>query len=153
MLVKRFIAAGSLMAIACSFPSCTNSNYSQDVDRVLKASGDNRMELERVITHYDSLGDSLKLEAAFFLIGNMEDHAYGTYALQDSSKEDISLNVLDYPDFDAVIVYLDSIEQERGELDFERGEKIEDVSTISADYLIDQIDWAFRAVHPFKKSP
>ncbi|RKX25656.1 MAG: hypothetical protein DRP45_05390 [Candidatus Zixiibacteriota bacterium] len=145
MLVKRFIVAGTLLAIAGFFLSCTSNNYSGDVNRELDAAGDNRTELQKAITHYDSLGDSLKLEAAFFLIGNMEDHAYGTYALRDSSEKDIYLNVLDHPDYDAVIVYLDSIENERGELDFGRDEKIEDIVTISADYLIDQIDWAFRA--------
>lgn len=49
------------------FTSCGLSKYDQALDQA----GDNRVELEKVITHYDSLGDDAKKKAALFLIENM----------------------------------------------------------------------------------
>ncbi len=115
------------------------------MSEVLEASGDNRGELERVLSHYSELGESLKLKAANFLIANIADHCYVTYAIKDTSGNEIDLNVLDYPDFETLIAHLDSNEAERGELDFKRDEKIEDIDTITAEFLINHIDHAFKA--------
>ncbi len=120
-------------------------SYPSDVEKILEAAGDNRGELEKVLEHYINANDSLKLEAAYFLISNMQGHNYVTYALRDTCEEEIELNVLDYPDFDSLIADLDSIEEKRGELDFKKKEKIEDIDEITADFLIKQIDFAFKA--------
>jgi hypothetical protein len=119
--------------------------YPPQVAEVLEASGENRAELEQTLLHYTASGDSLKLQAAYFLIGNMTDHCYVSYVVKDTSGHEIDLNVLDYPGFDALIAYLDSVEAERGELDFKRDEKIEDIHTVTAEFLIDHIDHAFKA--------
>ena len=52
-------------------------------EAALKAAKVNRGELEKVFRHYEDLGDRQKLEAARFLIANMEGRGYivtGLYA-------------------------------------------------------------------------
>lgn len=119
--------------------------YPPDVVESLAAAEDNRAELETVITHYLGEGDSLKLAAAYYLIGNMEGHCYATYSLKDTAGNEIDFDVLDYPDFNALLAAADTLEDRHGEIDFERTDKLYDLKTISADFLITHIDFAFRA--------
>ncbi len=136
----------ALAALAIFGWNCSpTSDYPPDVAAALKKAGGNRKELKKVLTHYVSQGDTLKLKAAFYLIGNMEDHCYVTYALQDSSGQELPFNILDYPDFDSLLAAVDSLEKQYGEIDFERKVRVNDLDSITADYLIEQIDYAFRA--------
>ncbi len=51
------------------------NKYSKGVTSILKEAGDNREELENVLSFYTKdIKDSLKLKAAIFLIENMHDH-------------------------------------------------------------------------------
>ncbi len=65
------IAATSVLFLA----SCTQTR----LERALAMAGDNRAELEKVLTHYtQNPADELKLRAAEFLIENMPWHySYG----------------------------------------------------------------------------
>lgn len=45
------------------------------VEHALSVAGDNRAELEKVLEHYQGAGDKLKYEAASFLVGNMPGHS------------------------------------------------------------------------------
>lgn len=127
------------------FAGCSTSPYPPDVSDTLRAAGDNRAELEKVIQHYSETGDTLKLQAAYFLIGNMGDHCYATYALEDTAGNEIEFSALDYPDYATLTASFDSLEKAHGTLDFERKDKIMDAEAIDADFLITQIDYAFRA--------
>ena len=50
-------------------------NGHSELDKALRLSGDNRIELEKVIRHFSQdTSDSLKLKAALFLIENMPGH-------------------------------------------------------------------------------
>lgn len=120
------------------------SSYPPEVAEAIESAGDNAAQLEKVIEHY-SQGDSLKLQAAYYLIRNMGDHCYVRYAMIDTSESEIDFNVMDYPDYDSLRGAVRSLESERGELDFTRAEKVVDLNSISADFLINQIDYAFRA--------
>jgi len=122
-----------------------NESLLGDVDAVLEKAGDNGPELEKALSHYRAGDDSLKLQAAWFLIGNMEEHCYVEYELRDSSGNAVDLNVLDYPDFKTLLSAVDSLEELHGTLDFERLEKINDIETITADLIITNIDYAFKA--------
>lgn len=139
--------AGFLACIILIVGCGATSPYPPDVAETLDAAGDNRAELEQVLQHYSESGDTLKLQAAYYLIGNMGDHCYATYALEDTSGNEIAFNVLDYSDYDALTASFDTLEQNHGVLDFERKDKIMDDQTVTADFLIDQIDYAFRAWH------
>lgn len=133
----------SLMGMALNFGVSSAVDYPAAVGDALEAAGENRSELERVLTHYE--GDSLKLEAVYFLLSNMEGHGYVMYSLVDSNGNEIDLNVLEYPNFDSLLTFCKGLEEQHGELDFEKNEKVEDLKTITADFLIEQIDYAFRA--------
>jgi len=127
------------LAVACTSP------YPSNVTATLKAAGDNRAELEEVLDYFTEKGDSLQLQAAYYLIGNMEGHSFVTYDLLDTSGQNVPFDVLDYPDYDAAILVLDSIKKEHGELDFKSEIAARDVETITAEFLIDNIELAFEA--------
>lgn len=59
-----------MLVLCWLLPSCSK-HLPQDVKQVLKMAGNNRGELEKVISRYKNHEDSLKLEAAYFLIKNM----------------------------------------------------------------------------------
>ena len=139
------ILISTLTLILALSLSCTTSNYPPKVASALEKAGDNRPELEKSIAHYVQLGDSLKLEALYYLLSSIESHNYMTFELVDTSGNVIELNVLDYPNFETIIADLDSIEKVRGELDFRKKETIEDVNTIASDFLINNIESAFQA--------
>jgi hypothetical protein len=119
--------------------------YPAEVYEALESAGDNRPELEEVLEHFANEDDTLKLKAACFLIGNMEGHCYATYALRDSTGNEIDFSALNYPDFESLLSAFDSLESKYGVLDFKRKELIYDIGTITADFLIEQIDYAFRS--------
>ncbi|HOP08338.1 MAG TPA: transglutaminase-like domain-containing protein [candidate division Zixibacteria bacterium] len=119
--------------------------FSDSLEEALEKAGDNRAELEQVLDHYRSLGDSLKLEAAEFLISNMDGHCYVTYYLHDTSGTEVDLDPLTFPTYDSLEAYCNTIESKRGELDYARKEKFDDLEQIKADFLIEHIDLAFKA--------
>ena len=126
--------------------SCSGfSKYPPDVADALRRAGDNRAELEKVINYFESSGDSLMLEAAYFLIGNMEGHNYAVIAYYDTSGNEVEIDVNAYPDFKAILAYLNTIESERGEIEYEKKEVLEDLENIKADFLINQIEYSFKA--------
>ncbi|UCC79883.1 MAG: transglutaminase domain-containing protein [Candidatus Zixiibacteriota bacterium] len=126
--------------------SCSGlSKYPVDVADALKKAGDNRGELEKVINHFNAAGDSLMLEAAYYLIGNMEGHNYAVIAYYDTSGNEVEIDVDAYPDFKSMLAFLDTVESERGEIEYEKKEVFEDLEHIKADFLINQIEYAFKA--------
>ncbi len=134
----------AVSALLLLFASC-DSGGSSEIDKALELAGENRGELEAVLTHYTNEGDTLKLQAAEYLIANMEGHCYVTYKLVDTAGAEVEFDALAFPDYDSLLTVCSAIEQERGELDYERKDKVEDLETITADFLIEQIDLAFRA--------
>ncbi|MEW6412443.1 MAG: transglutaminase-like domain-containing protein [Candidatus Zixiibacteriota bacterium] len=132
-------------------PALTGTGeFPPSVMKALEASGNNRPELEKAFTHYQQRSDSseidrLKYMAVQYLIENMEGHCYVTYKLVDTAGEEVDFNVLDYPDYDSLERAVGAIEDARGVLDYKRKDKFDDLQTITADFLMNQIDYAFRA--------
>jgi len=120
------------------------------LEEALNSAGENRPALVAVLSHYDSLADTAKYAAAAFLIENMEGHSYVTYVLHDTAGQVVPFDVLAYPDFDSLEAAARIIEADRGELDYRRDEMLEDLANVKTDFLIGQIDYAFRA---FKEKP
>ena len=142
----RFVVEAVVLAVLIALCSCSSGpSYPDDVMSALEQAGDNRSSLEAVLEHFVAEGDSLKTEAAYYLIGNMEGHCYVNYKLVDTSGTKIDFNVLDYPDFDSLLSATASMEDSIGELDFDRDERIDDLESISSDFLINQINGAFTA--------
>ncbi|MEW5923061.1 MAG: transglutaminase-like domain-containing protein [Candidatus Zixiibacteriota bacterium] len=146
-MFSRRTVAGLLIIFAVIIQSASaqdNPVCPDDVAAVLDSAG-NRAELEKVLMHYQSDTDTLKYKSACYLIANMEGHCYATYALKDTLENEHELNVLAYPSFDSLLVELDSMEAKYGTLDFGRKDLIYDKDVITAVFLINQIDYAFRA--------
>lgn len=105
----------------------------------LEAAGENRYELEKVLAHYKN--DSLKQEAARFLIQNMVYHHTFCEEIVSSEGQRYELNYGDYPSKQALNRGLDSL--------YSRGYRLEkqvlwDIETVKSDYLIENIELAFQ---------
>jgi hypothetical protein len=87
----------------------------------------------------------MKLQAAYFLIGNMDQQAYITYAVADSTGGLIEFDVLDYPTYEALAGSWDSLQAEKGTLYQKNTGTMYDYEKITAEYLIENIDLAFEA--------
>jgi hypothetical protein len=137
-----------LIMIISSSPVLAKENvYPPDVAQALEKADSNRVELVKVIDHYKPDTDTLKLLAAYYLIGNMEGHSYMVFGLYDSAKTEVAFNVLDYANYDSLLKAWDTLEKAHPGLDFDKKENTEDLEAIKADFLIEQIDLAFRAWH------
>lgn len=120
------------------FFSCSGKRYAADIENVLSMAGENRVQLERVLEYYSrEKKDSLKLRAAEFLIRNMPGKCTEAY---DACWEDIAAALYRWGD----ISDKDSLLKAYG-----IGERkiLDDVNHITAGYLIDNIESAFRVWH------
>ena len=131
---------------------CSCSSLPENVRVVLDASGDKKSELEKVIHHYKSIGDKEKLNAACFLIGNMDNK----YALGDTDlrKYDPVFNFFRELNkknlqITGASVYvnakLDSFKSVLGPFNKDNAEIIPDFKVITSDVLIKNIDMAFES--------
>ncbi len=132
-----------ILLISCN--QKTGNKLPSNVMEVLELAGTNRSEFEEVINYYHDAGDTLKQQAAYFLIGNMADKDYITYAVADSSENEIGFRVLDWPDYKTLSGAWDSITEVRGNLHQKRTGVFHDYKKITAEYLIGNIDMAFDA--------
>ena len=124
----------------CLFTGCA---YTEDavLENALIVAGDNRLELERVLAHYRD--DSLKLEAARFLIANMPGH----YSLADTTETNLFYqaleNTIDSMAGRPTDQIIDSLERLSVRFDDAGQRTVEDAATVTADFLIRNIDTAF----------
>ncbi len=125
--------------------SCQESSIPKDVFQALEKSKSNANELQKVLDHYQLPPDSLKLKAAYFLIGNMEGHSYSITKIVDTAGNTIDFDVINYPSYAVMLDAWDSLELIIGEMNFKRDTIIYDIEAIQADYLIENIDLAFES--------
>ncbi|MDR0560405.1 MAG: hypothetical protein LBG92_09545 [Prevotellaceae bacterium] len=125
-----------LLSIFLIFISCNSRpRWSAEIEKVLRMAGDNRKELETVLQHYkENPADSLKFRAAEFLIVNMPDK-YSTY--YDAPWNDVA----------AALIRKTSSKNGQGIAEAYRLETPvikEDIKSITAEYLITNIELAFK---------
>ncbi len=146
-IIKQLILLILLFSLTfCNNNTKTESNIPDDVTAMLDSAKTNKQELLKVINHYNKDSkDSLKLKAAYFLISNMYQQAYYKAKLVDTNKTRVDFNVLDYPDYKTMVSAWDSIEKKIGTIDYTRDTIIYDLQYVKADYLIENIDLAFKA--------
>ncbi|WP_257669166.1 discoidin domain-containing protein [Parapedobacter tibetensis] len=147
---KARVAGYRLVAAIFLLESCISGTPDR-VEAVLQLSDDNRPELQKVITYYKQKGNKEKLDAAYYLIGNLEGKSFW--------DGDIVM------DFDSIFYYLDSLDRENvlvtiGSPLVERrwtsleglygtpsssvAELWHDYEYLNADHFIAHIDQAFR---------
>ncbi|MBU1637113.1 transglutaminase-like domain-containing protein [bacterium] len=107
--------------------------------------------LSEVLSHYSEQSDSLHRDAARFLVENMHDHGFVAYDLKDTNDQIIAFNVLDYENLEELEAAFKELESRHGTLDFKKRELVRDDSVMTARFLINHIDNAFRAwqSHPW----
>ena len=132
------------LVITCIvFYSC--SHYSSDIEAVLKQSGRNRGELEKVLKHYScNPADSLKYKAAVFLIENLTGH----YSYKDTSYYHRFYDGID--SLAQVYKHLDTSKKDSMYIHYLemycQGPQtiVSDTKIISSFFLIDNIDRSFK---------
>lgn len=128
--------------LAIFLVSCQMKTAAPGIEEALSKAGGNRSELLRVLRHYEESGDSLKLRAAAFLIGNMADKGYLTGVAIDEYYAFIdSVYQIKQEEYDIPYIY----ETFRQQAQYLKKKPVLhwDVQNLSADYLIRNIDEAF----------
>ena len=120
------------------FASCSSDDK---LGWALNKAGKNRKEIEAVLAHYKANEkDSLKYKAAVFLIENMPYHFYYEGELLDnySNIYEVMMQIQE-PD-----IVIDSFRKKYGPFSTQGLDKKEDIKCIKSDYLISNIDFAFK---------
>jgi Transglutaminase-like superfamily len=125
--------------------SCSLNQYSPEVQSVIKSADKNRSELIKAIRYFEQKGDSLQLNAVLFLIKNLPEHSFVEIVPCDSSKTEIAWDISNYENYDNARTALDSISENHEGFDWKANEKIEDHITITAKFLIQNVEDAFYA--------
>lgn len=110
------------------------------LERALSLAGDNRQELERVLLHYKD--DSLKQEAARFLIENMPYHSYKEEFYRLPAGEEYRPRLSDFRTDEDCRRHLDSLARE-GRVSEHRERR--DIQNLDSAFLVRNIDLAFEA--------
>lgn len=122
-----------VMGFAC-FSAC-NSTLDKRVDNSLLFAGENKAELEKVLSYYKE--EPLKLQAAKFLLANIP--YYYTYKGEEiDTLKEVLRGVIDNDGF-----IEDSVKNKWKSVHFNRQLKEYDAHEITADLLIENIDLAF----------
>lgn len=139
MIIKKFLC----VTASCIFllTACDND---RDIllEEALEKAGNNRAELEQVLAHY--AGDSIKLEAAKFLIRNLPGH----YSYADTSElipyydavDSLLVVMGDSADKWVVRDSLVSLNRKFADL---HARRVQDVKIVTASFLMQNIDSAF----------
>ena len=115
---------------------------------VLDLAGDNRIELEKVIRHYQETGEKEKLKAAYFLIENMQ-YNYSNDG-DEIKKFDKIFDILDslynsnIKGKDLVQTEWDSLVNIYGTPRIRKSKVLPDYISVKADFLMENIEWAFK---------
>ena len=124
--------------VALDTVSC---QYSAEIERALQLSNNNRQELEKVLSYYSQHKvDSLKLKAACFLIENMPYHSYYESKQMDNYSH-IYEALIKKQD---VFFVLDSFQTKYGSFERRDLTRKYDILELKSDYIIQNIDWAFK---------
>lgn len=111
----------------------------------LEKAGANRPELERVLEHFRSAADPRELQAACFLVANMPGHEYIRFELRNSSGAAVPFDPLAYPDYPAMVKAWDEAEERAGEMEWKTLSREPDISSMTAEGLIKNVELAFKA--------
>lgn len=139
---KFFILALILsFLIGCKRHEETGVRYPNDIELILKSFGDYRGEFDKVIQHYSTPQDSLKLQAAYFLIRNMRGHHHYESKNLSHYNEVLRQAAQRADKRNYIIKKFDSLRSIYGEtLSYKSDYKV-----IKDSLLIQNIDYAFKA--------
>lgn len=154
MLSKKSTQNLHLLFICLVLTSCQRK-ADITLQNSLDLAGSNKKELQKVLDYYAAPGDSLKRKAAEFLILHM--HAHEGYSSQQINEYERVFSVIDTQRNLKKLVsdenkksIGDSLSKILNSSDFQPVTTMRDDQLITANYLINNIEFAFKA---WKKSP
>lgn len=121
------------------FELCSCAMRPTDLEDALNKAGENRLELDKVLLHYKK--DSLKYKAACFLIENMP---YHSFLYGSELKKYFKYYECTSGKPHKITETKDSLLKADGTFYFTMLRRKSDICFINSNYLIDNIDWAFR---------
>ena len=143
MNIIKFYTNFALVIFLVGILSCKlEPNLPSNVQIALSDSGQNRDELLKVIQHYRSPEDSLKLAAAYFLISNLKDRYFYEGELVEQYSDYYKLIRGNDKQGD---LYLDQFYENFGPFHLTETEKHKDLHAIKASDLITNIEVAFKS--------
>lgn len=116
-----------------------------EVVEVLNLSGIHKPQLNRFILECMQSCDSLKMNAGFFLVSNLHRNYTAYYKLVDSIGNSYELEPEDFKNLWDIRVYIDSLENNYGELSYKADSFAIDYSRIRSDILLNNIHQAFNS--------
>lgn len=134
-----------LLVGGSSLFSCIEGNNPDELESAMHLAGSNRVELERVLNHYES--DSLKRRAAVFLIKNMSYHSY--LDGEDLDKAYRLYQSCSGRKKDEINSIVDSCTNADGAFVMDKLQRKYDIQTIDSALLVHHIDETFRAWHEY----
>ena len=108
-----------------------------DLEKSLKMAGDNRSELEKVLAHFEADPDTLKYEAAKFLIENMPSHYHPSGSAVEKSD-----SVYLVTSGESQNVRTQYFNNAVSSINMSQSTMVSDISVMKADYLIKVINEA-----------
>lgn len=126
-----------LISVCMSFAILLCCSCDSDLEKSLKKAGDNRPELEKVLSHFRNDPDPLKYEAAKFLIENMSSQSHLSGLAVDMA-DSVYLSASKESQ-NSRTAYLNDAIAATGTL---RADMVCDISVMKADYLIKAINEA-----------
>jgi hypothetical protein len=139
----KFIKSLFFVCFAALSASCVKSPHSRELEQALRFAGDNRTELETVLAFYSfNPADSLKYRAAVFLIENMPYYFTFKNDLLSLYQEKLYSTAVEQSCWGDEAVMI--LAQRYGHLNPQEFERVHDIHIITADYLVRNIEQAFR---------
>jgi hypothetical protein len=142
------------LILLCGVAAAQQAAPPPDIAAALDSAKTNRPNIERVLQRYLASSDLYTYKAARFLIANMEGHCYATYALRDTLDNEVAWDIFDYDGYGPMFTAWAKLDSIHGPLDFGKKDLVNDLEVISDTFLIENIDYAFKAWHekPWAKS-
>ncbi len=149
---KIFIIVISLIIIL-SFQACLKSKrpgLPEDVVSVIGVSGLNKPQINRFILKSMESGDSLKLQACYFIVSNLTSNYSAFYNLKDSADNIYKLKPESFKNLENIILYKDSLEKSKGKLVYKADSFSLDFKRLNAKFLTDNLFYAFETYYKNK---
>lgn len=135
--MRKISTSGIILLLDILLIACTSPDNLR-LEQALQWAGDNRDELEKVLTHYADAPE--KLAAARFLIMNMPYHFSQEEYFISSKREKYRPDISKFCDNKAVESHCNSLTRYGYRIN---REKVYDISSLDCNFLIDNIELAF----------
>ncbi|MDP3462648.1 MAG: transglutaminase domain-containing protein [Bacteroidales bacterium] len=141
-----------LIVILLISTSCLKSDkpgLPEEVIRTYSETGFNRIEFTKTIGKFiDDAGDSIQLQAAYFLIAKMRSHYMVTYDVTDTSGAIYQIDPFMFTSGDSLLAHWKKLDSIHGGLHYQPDRFVLDTDTIKSELLISTIQQTMKSQKP-----